>query len=252
MMICDVIFSQVTPLSRCSYPLAFLWFLWFLWCCCSWMRPLGALCAVSFARFRGGGGGGGGRRRRGACAIGGRHGGWRVRRSTVWQGWRRRRRLLLLLHRRRGIICEKRLKGHGGSLVVFLLLLGWRVLRHPQPPWKHRGRKKSYKRFSESWEFYIWHIQDGEAFQTTLSPLVALGKGCSSQLPWQLFSWHLLIVWLIKSKAQGDSKPKHTQFTVKCVQGKQKSSHLRVKAANNCLSLTSTNTFAVMDRNSLK
>lgn len=140
----------------------------------------------------------------------------------------------------------------------------WESHSLPPPPWmespsapaaalgKHRGRKKSYKRFSESWEFYIWHIQDGEAFQITLSPLVALGKGCSSQLPWQLFSWHLLIVWLIKSKAQVDSKPKHTQFTVKCVQGKQKSSHLRVKAANNCLSLTSTNTFAVMDRNSLK
>lgn len=240
MMICDVIFSQVTPLSRCSYPLAFLWFLWFLWCCCSWMRPLGALCAVSFARFRGGGGG---RRRRGACAIGGRHGGWRVRRSTVWQGWRRRRRLLLLLHRRRGIICEKRLKGHGGSLIVFLLLLGWRVLRHPQPPWKHRGRKKSYKRFSESWEIlHLTHTRWG-SLSNNPEPAGSFREGL--QLTIALTVIFLTFINCLVDKIKSSRRFKTKTNSVYCQMCPRKAEIFtfnKVKAANNCLSLTSTNT----------
>lgn len=128
-------------LCCCSYPLAF-----FRRRCSwtgAWMWPLGALSPVSFAHFGGGWGRRGGRRRRGSCVMGGRHGGWRVRRSTVWRGWRWRP--LLLLDRRWGVICEKRLKGHGGSLEVFFLLLGWRVLWHPWSPWKHRGKWKSQR-----------------------------------------------------------------------------------------------------------
>lgn len=118
----------------CSYPLAFFR-------CCragAWMWPLGALSAVSLAPF-GGRGGRGGLRRRGAWTTGGRRGGWRVRWSTVWRGWRRGW-LLLLLHRCWGVICEERLKGHGGSLVVLLFLFRWRVLWWPRMPWKHKWK----------------------------------------------------------------------------------------------------------------
>lgn len=127
-----------TSLCGSSYPLAFFW------CCCSWagarMWPFAALSPVSFANFggRGGGRGGwGGHRWRGGGRV---TGGWRVRRPTVW---RRRRRgwFLLLLDGRRGVVSEKRLEGHGGSLEVFLFLLfGWRALHYPLSPWKNRGR----------------------------------------------------------------------------------------------------------------
>lgn len=127
-----------TSLCGSSYPLAFFWR------CCSWagarMRPFAALSPVSFANFggrAGGRGGWGGHRWSGGGRV---TGGWRVRRPTVWR--RRRGWFLLLLDGRRGVVSEKRLEGHGGSLKVFLLLLffGWRALHYPLSPWKNRGR----------------------------------------------------------------------------------------------------------------
>lgn len=97
----------------------------------AWMWPL---VAVRFAGF---GGGRGGSRRghslRGAFMMGRR----RMRRPTVWRGrrrrwWRRRRRqrrLFFLFDRCRSVVCEKRLKRHGGGLKV-ILLLSRRVFWH--------------------------------------------------------------------------------------------------------------------------